>query len=88
MAATVLNSPRAVEMSVFVVRAFVKMREHFVLTQTLEKRLAEIEKTLISHDVALRTLYGKIKPLLLPGPEPPKRKIGFNAEEKRAKYRA
>ena len=64
------------------------MREHFVLTQTLEKRLAEIENTLLIHDSSLVDLYKKIRPLLLPRPEPPKRKIGFNVEEKHAKYRA
>jgi len=66
MAATVLNSSRAVEMSVFVVRAFVKMREQLLATATLAKRLAEVEKLLLTHDSALRDLYQKIRPLLLP----------------------
>ena len=66
MAATILNSPRAVAMSVYVVRAFVKMRQELLTDATLEKRLATIEKTLIGHDTALRDLYQKIRPLLLP----------------------
>ena len=70
MAATVLNSPRAVEMSVFVVRAFIKMREQLLATATLAQRLAEVEKTLLTHDAALRDLYQKLRPLLLPPPEP------------------
>lgn len=91
MAANILKSPRATEMSLFVIRAFVKMREKLLLSATMEKRLAEIEMNLISHDVALRDLYKKIKPLLLPPPEEPqkpKRQIGFTAREKRAAYRA
>jgi len=86
MAANVLNSPKAVEMSVFVVRAFIKMREVLGITQVMEKRLAEIEKRLLLHDSSLRDLYDKIRPLLLPPPESPKRKIGFRAEERRVKY--
>lgn len=87
MAATVLNSPQAVEMSVFIVRAFVKMREQLVATATLAKRLEEIEKRLLTHDVALRDLYRKIRPLLLPPPEKPKKGIGFQVKETRARYK-
>lgn len=50
MAATILNSPRAVAMSVYVVRAFVRLRNELLANTTLEKRLAHIEKTLITHD--------------------------------------
>lgn len=87
MAATVLNSPRAVQMSVFVVRAFVMMREQLLNRAELEKRLAEIEKSLMSHDAALRDLYRKIRPLLLPPPDPPRKEIGFHVKESSASYR-
>ena len=83
MAANVLRSERAVQMSLFVVRAFIKMREQLLNRAELEKRLAEIEKVLLSHDAALRDLYQKIRPLLLPPPEPRRRKIGFGARKKR-----
>ena len=86
MAANVLNSPRAVEMSVYVVRAFVRMRAELVRTQDLARRLAEIEKTLIGHDAALRDLFAKIRPLLLPEPEPKRREIGFEIKEASARY--
>jgi phage regulator Rha-like protein len=86
MAATVLNSTQAVEMSVFVVRAFVKMREQLIATATMAKQLAEVEKLLMTHDSALRDLYQKIRPLLLPPPDPPKRKIGFGVREARSRY--
>ena len=88
MAASVLNSPKAVEMSVFIVRAFIKMREQLLATATLAKRLAEVEKLLLVHDSALRDLYQKIQPLLMPPEEPAKNRIGFDVRESRAKYRA
>jgi phage regulator Rha-like protein len=88
MAATVLNSSKAVEMSVFVVRVFVKMREQLLATATLAKRLAEVEKLLLTHDSALRDLYQKIRPLLLPPAEPERKRIGFGVKERRAIYRA
>lgn len=81
MAATVLNSERAVAMSHYVIRAFVRMREEMLGRANLEKRLAEIELTLIGHDAALRDLYRKIKPLLLPRPAKPKRQIGFHVKD-------
>jgi len=82
MAATVLNSTRAVAMSVYVVRAFVRMREELLTRTGFEKRLAEIERTLVGHNSALKDLYAKLKPLLLPPPEPPRREIGFHAVPK------
>jgi hypothetical protein len=87
MAATILNSPRAVEMSVFVVRAFVKMREHLLATTTLAQRLAELERTLLTHDAALRDIYEKIRPLLLPPRDPERKPVGFSVGERRVSYR-
>jgi hypothetical protein len=82
MAANVLNSPKAIAMSVYVVRAFIQMREHFVANATILKRLAEIDKTLLGHDQALHGIWQKLLPLLQPPPTPTKRKIGFFTEEK------
>ncbi|HXU77853.1 MAG TPA: ORF6N domain-containing protein [Methylomirabilota bacterium] len=78
MAATVLNSPRAVTMSIYIIRAFVKMREDLATNAAILKRLAEIDKTLLLHDAALRDIYHKLLPLLTPPPEPPKPEIGFH----------
>jgi hypothetical protein len=78
MAATILNSKRAVAMSVFVVRAFVKIRQELLANATLEARLEKIEKTLLSHDGALRDVIQQLRPLLLPPPVTPKPKIGFH----------
>ena len=77
MAANVLNSPRAVAVSVALVKAFVRLREVLATNQVVAKRLAEVEKTLVTHDAALRDIYQRIKPLLLPPPDPPRKKIGF-----------
>ncbi len=66
MAANVLNSKKAVRMSVYVIRAFISLRETFNLNQILQGRLSEIERILLSHDEALRDIYEKIKPLLEP----------------------
>jgi predicted XRE-type DNA-binding protein len=80
MAATVLNSPEAVAMSVFVVRAFMQMREQLAANAAILKRLAEIDQTLMQHDSALCAIWTKLQPLLAPPPEPPKRRIGFNPD--------
>ncbi len=77
MAANILNSPRAVALSVALIKAFVRLREVIATNQVMGKRLAEVEKTLITHDAALRDIYQRIKPLLLPPPDPPRPKIGF-----------
>ncbi len=82
MAAMVLHSPEAVKMSVFVVRAFLQMREHLAANLAILKRLAEIDKTLLEHDSGLRTIWSKLQPLLTPPPEPPRRRIGFKADDK------
>ena len=80
MAAMVLNSPEATAMSVFVVRAFVRMREQLVANAAILKRLAEIDKTLLEHDQVLGAIWEQLQPLLAPPPEPPKRRIGFNQD--------
>ena len=87
MAANILNSPRAVAMSVYVIRAFVKMREDLAANVVILKRLAEIDKTLLLHDGALRDIYQKLRPLLEPPPLPPKPEIGFHIKEDALPYR-
>ena len=64
MAANVLNSERAVKMSVYVIRAFIRLRDVFNFNQILQGRLTEIERILLDHDTALRDLLEKIKQLL------------------------
>ena len=76
MAATVLNSERAVEMSVFVVRAFVRMREALATNQQIMAKLCELEQRLEIHDADIERLIEAIKELMEP-PDPKHRKIGF-----------
>jgi hypothetical protein len=82
MAANILRSDRAVQMSVFVVRAFVRLREHIAANQAILKRLAEIDRTLIEHDSALMDVYEKLLPLLQPPSDAPKPRIGFQSKGK------
>ena len=85
MAANILRSRRAVEMSVFVVRAFVRMREQVAANVAILKRLAEIDQTLLEHDQALRVLWAKLQPLLVPPPpqpDPPRKQIGFQSRNR------
>lgn len=77
MAATVLNSPVAARMGIFMVRAFVKMRREMSRNEEVLRRLAEMDRTLLLHDESLRDLYEKLMPLLVLKPEPEKREIGF-----------
>jgi phage regulator Rha-like protein len=93
MAANVLNSPKAIEMSVFVVRAFIKMRETLANNKALALKLAELEKKLTErlnvHERAIVHVLGEIRKLMAsaePSPETPKRKIGFEVKEKATKY--
>jgi hypothetical protein len=92
MAATVLNTPRAVEVSVYVVRAFVQLRELMVGHRDLSKRLDDLEhKTealALSQDTFSRNTRAQLKQVfdalreLMTPPDPPKRPIGFVIESK------
>jgi len=77
MAASVLNSSRAVEVSIFVVRAFVQLREMLSSNKRLAHKLNEMERKLATHDHAITELIEAIRQLMVP-PEPKKkRSIGF-----------
>jgi phage regulator Rha-like protein len=85
MAANILNSTRAVQMSIFVVRAFAKMREALRGTPELAKKLAALEKKLTArldvHEAAIVQVLQEIMQILnppTPPPEPPRRRIGFH----------
>ena len=94
MAANVLRSKRAVQMSVFVVRAFIRMRQMLIEQRGLARKLAELEKELTArldiHETAINEILGQIKRLLSspPEPQPPKKRIGFVVEEPKVPYRA
>ena len=79
MAATILNSPRAVEMSLYVVRAFVHLRELLASNVELARRLDELEGRLQGHDAAITDILAAIRELVEP-PEAKRRAIGFTAD--------
>ena len=58
-------------------RAFVRMREELMAGAVIMRRLAEVDKKLVTHDVILRDIYEKLRPLLTP-PEFPKKELGFH----------
>ncbi len=81
MAATILNTPQATEVSVFVVRAFVRLREMVATNKELAKKLDELERRVSHHDEAITSIVKAIRELATP-PEPkPKRRIGFVSDE-------
>jgi hypothetical protein len=95
VAATILNSPRAVEASVYVVRALVRLREMVATHGDLAKRLDELEQKTealaMSHDTFsrntrnwLKLVLDALRELMTP-PDPPKRPIGFVAHEDKGK---
>ena len=83
MAANVLNSPRAIEMSVFIVRAFIRLREMLATHKQLAKKLTALER---KYDSQFRVVFEAIN-ALMQEPERPKRKIGFTVKEHREGYR-
>ncbi len=76
MLASVLNTQTAVEASIYVVRAFVRLRKVMATHAELSRKLAEFEQKLQGHDAAIRELFSAIRQLLVP-PEKPSRRIGF-----------
>jgi hypothetical protein len=78
MAATVLNSKRAIQMSIFVVRAFVQMRETLAANHEIRVKLAELERRLGNHDVRIQDIVQAIRQLMAP-PAANRRRIGFEA---------
>ena len=77
MAATILNSPRATQVSVYVVRAFVGVRELLASNKELARRLEQLEKKLDSHDQVIGGLVRMIRKLAAPGQSARRRPIGF-----------
>jgi hypothetical protein len=76
MVASVLNSKRAIEVSVYVVRAFVKVREVLGAHSELAQKLAELERRVESHDTHIRSLFDAIRQLMEPSTTK-SRRIGF-----------
>jgi len=82
MAASVPNTPRAIEVSIFVVRAFVKLREVLATHKDLERKIIALEK---KYDEQFRVVFEAIR-ALMKETDKPKRRIGFEVKEPKAKY--
>ncbi len=82
MAANVLRSPRAVEMSLFVVRAFIRLRRLIASPRDLANKLEELEK---KYDAQFKGGFDAIRQLMAP-PEKARPSIGFKVEEVRPRY--
>lgn len=77
MAASVLNSPRAVELSIFAVRAFVALRRTLAADAQLARKLSQLERRLADHDDRILSIVRAIRELSGAAPVQPKRRIGF-----------
>lgn len=82
MLSSVLNSERAIEVNILIMRAFVKLREMVASHKDLAKRLDDLEK---KYDGQFKIVFDALRSLMAP-PLKPKRKIGFDLKEKKARY--
>lgn len=80
MVASVLNSPKAIEVSVFVVRAFVRLREMLSGHKELARKIAKLERKFICHDEQIMVLVEAIKQLMDPKLPPKTKRIGFHTD--------
>ena len=85
MAASVLNTQRAIEASIYVVRAFVKLRELLATHKELARKVEKLEQHLEGHDEQIRNVFEAIRQLMAP-PATSRRQIGFKAKEDRSTY--
>ncbi len=79
MLSSVLRSPRAVHVNIGIMRAFVRLRELLLTNADLARKLNALET---KYDAQFKVVFDAIRRLMTPPPDPPKRRIGFNAEEK------
>jgi hypothetical protein len=84
MAATVLSTKRAIEMSVFVVRAFVRLRDMLATNGKIVGKFAELERRLKGHDAEIQAIIEAINELMAPAPRK-RRQIGFRAPARASK---
>jgi hypothetical protein len=86
MLSGVLRSPRAEQVNIAIMRAFVRLRETLSLHKELAHKLTELERKIENHDENIRTLFEAIHQLMLP-PETPHKEIGFHVKESGPAYR-
>ena len=79
-AANILSSPHAIEMGIYVVRAFVKLRELLASNKELAQKIDQLERKVQTHDQAIVGIFNTIRRLMAPPPAPKGRPIGFTAD--------
>lgn len=80
MLSSVLNSERAVQVNIVIMRAFVKIREILATHKELAAMIRELEHKVSKHDTDILTIFEAIRQLMAPPPEPPKKRIGFHVD--------
>ncbi|MFC1866809.1 ORF6N domain-containing protein [Thermodesulfobacteriota bacterium] len=85
MLSSVLNSERAIEVNIEIMRAFVRLREVLLSHRDLAAKLKELENRILDHDEEIQTIFEAIRQLMTP-PEKPRKKIGFEVKEPKAGY--
>jgi len=81
MAANVLNSAKAVEVSVQIVEVFVKMRRLALSVDEIARKVRSLERKFVEHDDHFKVVFEAIRQLMAPPPEKPKRRMGFRSDE-------
>ena len=86
MLSSVLSSPRAVQVNIGIMRAFVRLRETLSLHKELAHKLADLERKIVNHDESIQTLFEAIRQLMTPT-DVTKKEIGFHMKEDGVPYR-
>jgi hypothetical protein len=84
MLSSVLRSPRAVQVNIAIMRAFVRLREMLLTNADLARKLADLEQ---KYDAQFKVVFDAIRQLMTPPPAPPKPEIGFHVKEDAVRYR-
>ena len=80
MAASVLNTPKAVEMSVYIVRAFIRLRTFVMQYKEIAQKVTELEAKIGKHDEALVSIVQALQQLMEP-PKPKRKEVGFKSKQ-------
>jgi hypothetical protein len=86
MLSSVLNSDRAIDVNIAIMRAFIQLRKTIASHDRLERKLTELEHHLENHDEQIQAIFEAIRQLMAPPDKKGKKKIGFTAKEKQKKY--
>ncbi len=86
MLSSVLNSSRAIQVNIEIMRAFVRLREVLATNRVMARKLAELERKTATHDEQIQNIFEAIRQLMTP-PEPPRKEIGFHVKEDALPYR-